>query len=59
MTAEGNSSLRRRNAKRARNSIPLLLLSEPEAIVTLEKVNALRDELAVMDEPSDRPSNLR
>jgi len=58
VTAEGNSSLRRRNAKRARNSIPLLPLSEPEAIVTLEKVNALRDELAVMDEPSDRPSNL-
>ncbi len=59
MTEASNSSLRRRGAKRARNGVPLLPLSEPEAVVTQETVNSLRDELAVMDVPSDRPSNLR
>jgi len=59
MTKGGNSTLRRRDTERAHNGIPLLPVSEPEALVTLETVNALRDELTVMDAPSDRPSNFR
>lgn len=58
MTKGGKSSLRRRDAKRARNGLPLLPVSEPEAVVTLETVNALRDELAVTPAPSDQASNL-
>lgn len=57
MTEAGNSSLPRRDTRRARNGVPLLPVSEPEAVVTLETVNALRDELT--DAPSDRPPNLR
>lgn len=52
MNKAGNSSLRRRGAKRARNGVPLLPVSEPEAIVTLEIVNDLRDELMVA--PTDK-----
>ncbi len=47
MTEAGNSSLRRRGAGRARNGVLLLPVSEPEAIITLEIVNDLRDELMV------------
>jgi len=59
VTKGRNSSLRRHDGERARNGVPLLPVSKPEAVVTLETVNALRDELTVMDAPSDRPSNLR
>ena len=59
MTKGRNSSLRRRDGERARNWVPLLPVSEPEAVVFLETVNALRDELTVLDAPLDRPSNLR
>ena len=38
-------ALRRPNAPALRNGIPLLPLSDPQAVVTLETVNALRDEL--------------
>lgn len=52
MTEASNSSLRRRGAKRVRNGVQLLLVSEPEAVVTLETVNDLRDELMVT--PTDK-----
>ncbi|OHT20084.1 CopG family transcriptional regulator [Edaphosphingomonas haloaromaticamans] len=38
-------SLRRPRASGSRNGVPLLPVSDPQAIVTLEQVNALRDEL--------------
>ncbi|WP_341021211.1 CopG family transcriptional regulator [Brevundimonas diminuta] len=38
-------SLRRPRAPGSRNGVPLLPVSDPQAIVTLEQVNALRDEL--------------
>ena len=47
MTNAGNSSTRRRSVRRVRNGVLLLPVSGPEAVVTLETVNALRDELAV------------
>ena len=47
MTGAGNPGLRGRDGAVVRNSVPLLPVSEPEAIVTLEMVNALRDELMV------------
>lgn len=38
-------ALRRPHTAASRNGIPLLPVSDPKAIVTLETVNALRDEL--------------
>jgi hypothetical protein len=38
-------ALRRPQARASRNGIPLLPVSAPGAVVTLETVNALRDEL--------------
>lgn len=38
-------ALRRPRAPTSRNGIPLLPVSDPQAVVTLETVNALRDEL--------------
>lgn len=38
-------ALRRPCAPTSRNGIPLLPVSDPQAVVTLETVNALRDEL--------------
>ena len=38
-------SLRRPMAQRERNGVPLLPVSNTKAIVTLEIVNALRDEM--------------
>ena len=38
-------ALRRPRAPASRNGIPLLPVSDPQAVVTLETVNALRDEL--------------
>lgn len=40
-------------------SSPAARPSPREAVVTLETVNALRDELAITPAPSDRASNLR
>jgi len=56
VTKVGNSGLRTHNARRARDGVPLLPVNEPEAIVTLETVNAFRDELTATDTPLDRPS---
>lgn len=56
MTKAGNSSLRRRGAKRARNGVQLLPVSEPEAVVTLETVNDLRDELITPTDKADEPT---
>jgi hypothetical protein len=39
-------SLRRPPEQRQRHGVPLLPVSNPEAVVTLEIVNALRDETA-------------
>jgi len=38
-------ALRRPRAPASRNGIPLLPVNDPQAVVTLETVNALRDEL--------------
>lgn len=38
-------ALRRPRASTSRNGVPLLPMSDPQAVVTLEMVNALRDEL--------------
>ena len=38
-------SLRPRRTAKSRNGVPLLPISNPDAVVTLETVNALRDEL--------------
>lgn len=38
-------ALRRPRAPASRNGIPLLPMSDPQTVVTLETVNALRDEL--------------
>lgn len=38
-------ALRRPRAPSSRNGVPLLPVSDPQAVVTLETVNALRDEL--------------
>lgn len=38
-------ALRRPRTRASRNGVPLLPMSDPQAIVTLETVNALRDEL--------------
>lgn len=38
-------ALRRPQAPAKRNGIPLLPMKDPQAIVTLDAVNALRDEL--------------
>lgn len=38
-------ALRRPRAPASRNGVPLLPVSDPQAVVTLETVNALRDEL--------------
>lgn len=38
-------ALRRPSAPASRNGVPLLPVSDPQAIVTAETVNALRDEL--------------
>ena len=51
MTKGCDSSLRRHDGERARKGVPLLPVNEPEVVVTLETVNALRDELAVTDAP--------
>ncbi len=60
MTEVNNSSLGKRDGERSHNGFPLLPLSDPEAVVTLETVSALREELAVTtDAPSDWASNLR
>jgi hypothetical protein len=39
-------SLRRPAARRERNGVPLLPVSRPSAVVTLDVINALRDETA-------------
>jgi hypothetical protein len=39
-------ALRPPRAAKSRNGIPLLPVSDPQAVVTLETVNALRDEVA-------------
>ena len=39
-------ALRSPRAAKSRNGIPLLPVSDPQAVVTLETVNALRDEVA-------------
>jgi len=38
-------ALRRPRAPASRNGVPLLPVSDPQAVVTLATVNALRDEL--------------
>jgi len=38
-------ALRRPRASTSRNGVPLLPMSDPQAVVTLDAVNALRDEL--------------
>jgi hypothetical protein len=38
-------ALRRSDTPASRNGIPLLPMSNPQAVVTLDVVNALRDEL--------------
>ena len=38
-------ALRRPHAPASRNGIPLLPVSDPQTVVTLDMVNALRDEL--------------
>lgn len=60
MTKADNSS----NVRRARNGVPLLPVSKPQAVITLETVKALRDELVVshadkteMHAPLDRTPN--
>lgn len=52
MTKGRNSSLRRHDGERARNGVQLLPVSKPEAVVILETVNDLRDELMVT--PTDK-----
>jgi hypothetical protein len=39
-------ALRRSRAPVSRNGVPLLTVSNPQAVATLETVNALRDEVA-------------
>jgi hypothetical protein len=38
-------ALRHPHAPESRNGVPLLPVSDPKAVVTLETVNAMRDEL--------------
>lgn len=58
MTKAGNSGLRRRGAGAVRKGVPLLPVNEPETIITLEIVNALRDELVVTNAPPERSPHL-
>ena len=46
VSALARQSLQRPTAKRQRNGVPLLPVSNPSAAVTLDIVNALRDETA-------------
>ena len=45
LTKIARRALRRPRASNSRNGIPLLPVSDPQAVVTLDMVNALRDEL--------------
>ncbi len=45
VSALARRALRRPQAPAMRNGVPLLPMSRPDAVVTLETVNALRDDL--------------
>jgi len=58
VSTTNNSGLQRRCAGAVRNDVPLLPMSNPEAVVRLETVNALRDELVVTNAPPERSPHL-